>query len=51
MYSVKEIKVLLKNCNSMEESLKVCKHLKDLQQYGQCIKHLQCIALQRVLEI
>lgn len=35
----------------MNEILLVCKDLKDLQEYGQCIKHLQNIDLKRVLEI
>lgn len=51
MYSVNEIRTILKNCNSMNEILKVCSDLKVLQEYGQSIQFLQGLALQRVLEI
>lgn len=51
MYTLKEIKAIIQNCNTMIELIEVCKTFKKLEPEGQCIKHVRNLSLLRVLQL
>ncbi len=51
MYSLSEIKIIINNCNTVEEIIKVCKIFKSISNQIKNIKQLQFIALKRIIEI
>ena len=51
MYTFKEIKAIIQNCNTMNELLEVCKIFKMLEHSGQDIKHVRNLSLLRVIQL